>query len=85
MSAAFDTLQAANRLTNVGMDRRQAETVATMIAGRQGGLATKDDIGNLATTAQLYRALWLQAAGIVATITALAGIAIGLASLWSGQ
>lgn len=85
MSAAFNTLQAANRLTEAGMDRLQAETVATLIGDKQGDLATKDDIGNLATTAELYRALWIQAAGIVATITALAGIAIGLASLWSGQ
>ena len=34
---------------------------------------------------QGYRALWIQAAGIIAAIAALAGIAIGLASLWSGQ
>jgi len=85
MSAAFNSLQAANRLTDAGMDRLQAETVATLIGDGQDNLATKDDIRSLATAAELYRALWIQAAGIVATITALAGIAIGLASLWSGQ
>ena len=85
MSAAFDTLKAANRLQAAGMHRDHAEAVATIIGDGQGDLATKDDIGNLATTAELYRALWIQAAGIVATIAALAGIVIGLASLWSGQ
>ena len=36
-------------------------------------------------TVTFYRASWIQAVGIVAAITVLTGITIGLASLWSGQ
>ena len=85
MSAAFDTLEATHRLEDAGMDRRQAEAVATIVGDGQGDLATKDDIGNLVTTGDLYRALVIQATGIIAALAALACIAIGLASLWSGQ
>ena len=85
MSAAFDTLEATHRLEDAGMDRRQAEAVATIVGDGQGDLATKDDIGNLVTTGDLYRALVIQATGIIAAFAALACIAIGLASLWSGQ
>ena len=76
MSAAFDTLTAVRKLEAAGMDRKQAEAVAAAI--RQGH-------GNLLTTGDLYRALVIQAAGIIAALAALACIAIGLASLWSGQ
>ena len=64
---------------------------ATVCAG-QGALATKADIDALreATRADLdalenrmmaalYRALWMQAAGIVGAIIALAGVVLGLA------
>ena len=87
MSAAFDTLDAARRLEAAGMQRDQAETVAAVVRQGQGNLVTTADLSThlSALEARLYRALWVQAAGIIATITALAGIAIGLASLWSGQ
>ncbi len=87
MSAAFDTLNAARRLEAAGMQRDQAEAVAAVVREGQGELATTADLSTLEArlTATLYRALWIQAAGIIAAIAALAGIAIGLASLWSGQ
>ncbi len=44
--------------------------------------ATKADISNL--EARMYRALWMQAGGIVAAITALAGIAVAFANLIAG-
>lgn len=87
MNAAFDTLDAARRLEAAGMGRDEAEAIAAIVRGAQGQLVTIGDLsGHLsALEARLYRALWIQAAGIIATIAALAGIAIGLASLWSGQ
>ena len=76
MSGTFDTLTAARELEAAGMDRRQAEALAQTIRAGQG---------NLVTTADLYRALWMQAAGIIVAIAALAGVAVGLASLWGGR
>ena len=83
MSEAFDTLEAAHRLEDAGMDRKHAEAVAAAIRQGQGNLVTTADLSAL--EARLYRALWIQAAGTIATIAALAGIAMGLASLWTGQ
>ncbi len=65
------------------MDPRQAKACAAQMrdaagAGR-GDLATRADLAGL--EARLFRALWMQAAAIVATLTALAGLAIGLATL----
>ena len=76
MSGPFDTLAVARKLEAAGMDRRQAEALARAIRAGQG---------KLATSADLYRALWVQAAGIIVAIAALAGIVIGLASLWGGR
>ena len=86
MSGALDTLTAARELEAAGMDCKQAEAVAQAIRAGQGELATSADLSALEVcfTATLYRALWVQAAGIIAAIAALAGIAVGLASLWSG-
>ena len=67
-AATFDTLKAV----------RDLEAAA---AGR-GELATKADLAGL--RADIYRALWLQAAGIVAVLTALAGIAVALAGVLGG-
>lgn len=87
MSAAFDTLNAARRLEAAGMHRDQAEAVAAVVREGQGDLATTGDLSALEArlTATLYRALWIQAAAIIAAIAALAGIAVGLASLLSGH
>ncbi|MDE0241110.1 MAG: hypothetical protein OXI95_04965 [bacterium] len=92
MTVAFDTLAAARDLEKAGMDRAQAEAVANVVRAGQGELATKADVDALreATRADLdalenrmmaalYRALWMQAAGIVGAIIALAGVALGLA------
>ena len=92
MTTAFDTLAAARDLEKAGMDRMQAEAVANVVRAGQGELATRADVDALreATRADLdalenrimaalYRALWMQAAGIVGAIIALAGVALGLA------
>ena len=86
MSGTFDTLMAARELETAGMDRKQSEAVAQAIRAGKGEFATSADLSALDVrlTATLYRALWVQGAGIIAAITALAGIAVGLACLWSG-
>ena len=76
---AFDTLAAAKALREAGFENRQAESVAgvmrhaTRLRGcrlaDQGTLATKADLAAL--KARLYRALWMQGAGLVAVMAAL--------------
>ena len=87
MTAAFDTLNAARRLEAAGMQRDQAETIVDVIRQGHGELVTTGDLsGHLsALEARLYRALWIQAAGIIVVLAAFGGIAIGFASVWSGQ
>ena len=69
MSAPFDTLAAAHELEAAGMERRQAESVASAIRAGKGELATQADIGGLA--------------GRIATLQWVVGIhlTIGLATL----
>ena len=80
MSAStFDTLDAMRRLEQAGMERAQAEATVDTIREAQSELATKADLrSELAAVeyrlqsavselrAGLYRALWIQGAGIVA-------------------
>ena len=86
-SGTFDTLTAARKLEAAGMDRKQAEAVAGVVRAGQGEFATRADLSALEVrfAAALHRAMAIQAAGIVATLAALACIVIGLASLWNGQ
>ena len=70
----FDTLQAARDLEASGMDRRQAEATAAVI-GR------KTDLEHLATKADLYRALWVQGAGLIGVQIALSGVVIAVVKL----
>ena len=75
----FDTLAAAKTLREAGFENRQAEAVASVMrhATRLRGcrladrdtLATKADIAAL--RADMYRALWIQGAGLVAVMAAL--------------
>ena len=84
---AFDTLTTARDLEAAGLERRQAEAVASAIGNAGGHAATKADLEHLATgtdlerlRADLYRALWIQAGAIAA----LAGIAFALAGVIAG-
>ena len=80
MSAArFDAFSAARALEAVGVERSQAEAIASAI-GNHAELATKADISMLesrleqrmsALEARMYRALWIQGGAIVAIVTAL--------------
>ena len=67
MSATtFDTHQAVRRLEAAGIETRQAEAIVTEMRDAAGA-----DRGELVTRGELYRALWIQGAGIVAILTAL--------------
>ncbi len=80
MSAAFDTLTAAQDLEAAGIERRQAEAIAKAINHGDERAATKADLAtaiaelkadNASLRADLYRALWIQGGAIVAILTAL--------------
>ena len=90
-TSTFDTLDATRRLEQAGMERTQAEATVETIREAQAELATKADLrSDLAALeyslrsalselrADLYRALWIQGAGIVAIIGAFIAIAAAL-------
>ena len=62
----FDTHQAVRRLEAAGIETPQAEAIISEIRDAAGA-----DRGELVTRGELYRALWIQGAGIVAIPTAL--------------
>ena len=61
----FDALAAARDIEAAGLERAQAEAIVG--AMRQAAAA---DRGELATKADLYRALWIQTGSIVGAIVA---------------
>ena len=65
-AAAFDAHQAVRRLEAAGIETRQAEAIVSEMREAAGA-----DRGELVTRGELYRALWIQGAGIVAILTAL--------------
>ena len=81
-SAPFDTFSAARALEAAGVERLQAEAIASAI-GRTGDNATKADVSAVQVEisavmvalstleARMYRALWIQGGAIVAVVTAL--------------
>lgn len=66
MAETFDTLKAARVLEAAGIERRQAEAIAETAREAAGA-----DRAQLATKAELYRALLLQAGVIIAAVVAL--------------
>ncbi len=64
--AAFDTHRAVRRLEAAGMETRQAEAIVSEMREAAGA-----DRSELVTRGELYRALWISGAGIVAILTAL--------------
>ena len=64
----FDTFSAARSLEAAGVERPQAEAIASAI-GHSGEYATKADLAALES--RVYRALWIQGGAVVAIITAL--------------
>ena len=78
-SPPFDTFSAARALEAAGVERSQAETIASAIA-HNGDLATKHDVRGLGSEfkadlanleARMFRALWIQGGAIVGIIAAL--------------
>ncbi len=85
-STPFDTFSAARALETAGVERPQAEAIASAI-GQTGGYATKTDVSMLkadlstlesrmearfsSLEARMYRALWIQGGAIVAILAAL--------------
>jgi len=88
MSAdTFDTLDAMRRLEKAGMERTQAEATVETIRDAQAELAMKADLAALESRlllalaelrADVYRALWIQGAGIVAINAAFIAVAAAL-------
>ena len=83
-ASTFDALSAARALEAAGVERRQAEAHAEALrqaaTADRDELATKADLDNLRSElradlagleGRMYRAFWLQGAGIVAILTAL--------------
>ena len=64
-SPSFDTFSAARALEAAGVERSQAEAIASAI-GHTGEHATKTDL--LALEARMYRALWIQGGAVPGTV-----------------
>ena len=81
-TATFDTYTAAKRLRDAGFDEDQAEAAVSMVRDAVGTdreqLAKKADLAEL--RADLYRALWIQAAALIGTQLAIAGFIVHLLS-----
>ena len=78
MSAVTDTHAVVKQLQEAGVEERQAEVIVHAISDAVGDAVTKADLAPLATKteiaelrADLYRALWLQAAGIIGLTVAI--------------
>ena len=74
-SPRFDAFSAVRALEAAGVERSQAETIASAIA-HTGETATKNDVVALKADlsnleARMYRALWIQGGAIVGIIAAL--------------
>ena len=80
----FDTLACARKLREAGVEAKQAEAHAEIARTIRAGLATKADLDAglnglelrfdariAALRADIYRALWVQGAGLIAVMTAL--------------
>ncbi len=75
MATTFDTLRIAQALKAAGFDDVQSEAIVSAIQTSLGeNVATKADLAEL--RADMYRALWIQGAGLVMVITAMTVITI---------
>ena len=74
----LDTLTLADRLTEAGVEQKQANAIAHAIHDAQGEIVTKADLQQVradlqhfATKADLYRVISLQTGVILATLFAI--------------
>ena len=80
-ASTFDTLRIAQALRDAGFDNGQAEAIVSAIQQSLGeNVATKADLAELRAElrADLYRALWIQGAGLLVGIGALATLAVAI-------
>lgn len=80
-TAAFDTLTATKTLRDAGIEDAHAEAIAHTVNQAVGdNLATKADLTAAVAElrAELYRALWIQGAGIVGVLGTLLAIATAI-------
>ena len=85
-STDFDTLATARDIEATGLERPQAEAIAGAMRQAVGAMrqAAVADRGELATKADLYRALWIQTGAITGTIAgAIVAAVIALVKLLS--
>ena len=78
--AIVDTLEAVRKLRHAGMDESQAEAIVDIISSASAHPMTKDDASFLEATIRgdVYRALWIQGAGIVVIVGSFIAIATAL-------
>ena len=69
----FDALAYAQRLQAAGVETAQAAAHAEAMRDSRADLATKADLAQLRSDmhADLYRALWIQGAGLIAVMAGL--------------
>ena len=79
-ASTFDSLEASRKLKQAGIEQQHAEAIADQLRSAAGA-----DLNQLATSANLaelradiYRALWIQGAGIVLIIGPLIAIVAAL-------
>ncbi len=72
MTVAFDTLAAARDLETAGMDRGQAEAVASVIRAGQSDLATKADLA--VVQADIATLRWIIGVDIAISLATLAAV-----------
>ena len=81
-ATTFDPFAAARDLKAAGIEAEHAEAIAgavrQAVSADRDELATKADLAEL--RADLYRALWIQAAALIGTQLAIAGFIVHLLS-----
>ena len=82
-ASTFDTLSAAQGLEAAGIERKHAEAIAKVVNHGDERAATKADLDAAIAglRADLYRALWIQGAGLVAIVGGFIAIAASLKPL----
>lgn len=88
---ALDTERVARRLVDAGLGERAATGVADTLADATDGLATQASMDAgfaelradaAEREARIYRALWIQGAGLIGAILAVGGIILAAMRLW---
>ena len=83
----FDTHDAVRKLRGAGIDEEAAEGIVEVVEQATSPLVTRDilrlELNELRSDlrAELYRALWILGAGIVAVASALTAAAVAVATL----